>query len=102
MSIGTKLLPERPIFLRSLSIINATLAMYPLSSNIERKKNSTTITGRKLNTLPTPAKIPSIIREWTTGFNPYALRALSVNEETAPIPVSIKSANKEPNGPNVI
>ena len=29
---------------------------------MERKKNSTTIIGRKLNTLPTPAKIPSITR----------------------------------------
>ena len=28
MSIGTKLLPERPIFLRSLSITKATRAIY--------------------------------------------------------------------------
>ena len=33
---------------------NATLAMYPLSSMSDKKKNSVTIIGKKLNTLPTP------------------------------------------------
>ena len=63
ISIGTKLLPERPILRSSLSMTNAILAMYPLSSSIDRKKNNTTIIGRKLRTLPTPAKIPFIISE---------------------------------------
>ena len=60
ISIGTMLLPDRPIFLSSLSIKKATRAMYPLSSIKERKKNRVTITGRKLKTEPTPEKIPSI------------------------------------------
>lgn len=63
MSIGTILLPERPIFLSSLSMTKAILAIYPLSSRSDRKKNSVTIIGIKLSTLPTPLKIPSIIRE---------------------------------------
>lgn len=38
ISIGTMLLPDNPTFLKSLSITNATLAIYPLSSSRERKK----------------------------------------------------------------
>ena len=62
ISIGTMLRPERPILRRSLSMKNAMRAMYPLSSKSDRKKNITTTIGRKLNTLPTPSKIPSIMR----------------------------------------
>ena len=54
MSIGTMLRPESPILRRSLSMKNATLAMYPLSSMRDKKKNSVTIIGKKLKTLPTP------------------------------------------------
>ncbi|MPM96064.1 hypothetical protein SDC9_143220 [bioreactor metagenome] len=68
---GTILRPERPIFRRSLSMTKATLAIYPVSSKIERKKNNTTIMGKKLKTLPTPAKIPSITKLCTTVFMPY-------------------------------
>ena len=64
MSIETMLFPESPILRKSLSIKKATLAMYPLSSRIERKKNNVTTIGRKLRTLPTPPKIPSITRFW--------------------------------------
>ena len=53
ISIGTILLPESPIFLNSLSIKNATRAIYPESSIRDRKKNNVTITGKKLRTLPT-------------------------------------------------
>ena len=35
-------------------ILMGILAIYPLSSSIERKKNSVTMIGRKLSTLPTP------------------------------------------------
>ena len=63
ISIGTILLPDKPIFLRSLSITKATLAIYPVSSSSDRNKNSVTIIGKKLNTLPTPSKTPSIISE---------------------------------------
>ena len=62
ISIGTILRPDRPIFLKSLSMTNATLAIYPLSSIKDRKKNRVTMIGRKLKTLPTPAKTPSISR----------------------------------------
>ncbi len=62
ISIGTILRPERPIRRRSLSMKNATRAMYPESSIRDRKKNRTTTIGRKLRTVPTPLKIPSIIR----------------------------------------
>ena len=70
MSIGTKLRPERPSFLKGLSITKATRAIYPVSSRMERKKNRVTMIGRNDSTLPTPAKIPSITSEWTTGFIP--------------------------------
>ena len=70
ISIGTKLRPDNHIFLSGLSIINATLAMYPLSSNIDKKKNNTTIIGKKLSTLPTPEKAPSITNECTIGLSP--------------------------------
>ena len=69
-SKGTKLLPESPIFLKSLSIIKAILAIYPLSSKIDKKKNNTTIIGKKLRTLPTPPKIPSITSDFTVGLSP--------------------------------
>jgi hypothetical protein len=63
ISIGTKDRPESPIFLRSLSMTKATLAIYPVSSRIDRKKNRVTMMGRKDSTLPTPANTPLIIRE---------------------------------------
>ena len=62
ISRGTIDLPDSPILRRILSMKNAILAMYPLSSKSDRKKNITTTIGRKLNTLPTPSKIPSIMR----------------------------------------
>ena len=69
-SMGTKLLPESPIFRKGLSMTNATRAMYPVSSKMDKKKNNTTMVGRKLNTLPTPANTPSMTRECTTGLMP--------------------------------
>ena len=77
ISMGTKLRPDRPNLRSGLSIIKATRAMYPVSSSIERKKNSVTIIGKKLSTLPTPANMPSIIRLRTTSFMPYVTSALS-------------------------
>ena len=50
MSMGTKLLPERPRRRSGLSITNATRAMYPLSSRMERNKNSVTMTGKNPST----------------------------------------------------
>ncbi len=60
ISIGTMLRPESPIVRSRLSMKNATRAMYPLSSSRDRKKSRQTIIGRKLKTLPTPAKMPSL------------------------------------------
>ena len=40
----------------------ATRAMYPLSSSMDKKKNKTTMMGRKLSTLPTPANTPSMMQ----------------------------------------
>ena len=63
MSIGTMLRPERPIFLKKASQTKAILAIYPLSSSIDRKKKRTIIIGIKLSTLPTPPKMASTTRE---------------------------------------
>ena len=68
ISMGTMLRPESPSFLSSWSITNATLAIYPLSSMIDRKKNIVMMMGRKLRTLPTPSKIPSITRLWIASL----------------------------------
>ena len=68
ISMGTMLRPESPILRSVRSITKATRAMYPLSSSRERKRNSSTISGRKLSTLPTPSKIPSSTRLWITSF----------------------------------
>jgi hypothetical protein len=40
ISIGTNDLPESPVLHKSLSIIKAARAIYPLSSSKERKKKS--------------------------------------------------------------
>lgn len=70
MSMGTKLLPERPRRRSGLSITNATRAMYPLSSRMERNKNSVTMTGKNPSTLPTPPQMPSVTSELTIGSLP--------------------------------
>ena len=88
ISIGTMLLPERPILRSSLSIIKATLAMYPLSSMSDRKKKSVTIIGRKLSTLPTPVNIPSITRLLSALLTFAAVIAASVRAASLSIPSS--------------
>ena len=52
ISIGMKLLPDSPNFLNNLSIINATLAMYPESSSKDRKKKSSINCGTNVNIEP--------------------------------------------------
>ena len=101
ISIGTKLLPERPIFLSSLSITNAILAIYPLSSRIDKKKNNTTITGRNDRTLPTPANIPSITSECTTGLIPNAVSPASHTPVNQSIAMLSRSESPAPITPNV-
>ena len=70
ISIGTKLLPDNPIFLNGLSITNATLAIYPVSSSMDKKKKRVTTMGKNERTLPTPVNSPSTIRLLTTGLSP--------------------------------
>ena len=62
ISIGINDLPDKPTFLKILSIINAILDIYPKSSNKDKKKNKINICGTNPNIAPTPATIPSIIR----------------------------------------
>lgn len=66
--------PDRPILRSSLSITNATRAMYPLSSSKERKKNRVTMTGRKLRTLPTPLNTASITRECSVSLTFHTVK----------------------------
>ena len=70
---GMKDLPERPNFLKILSMINATRAMYPQSSRTERKKNTIAICGAK----PTGAAIPPMIPFTTRDTTQSAAPALS-------------------------
>ena len=85
---GTMLRPESPILRSSLSIKNATLAIYPLSSISDRKKNNVTMIGRNDSTEPTPANIPSITRLCNAEFTPAALSPLSTATVRASIPIS--------------
>ena len=96
ISIGTILLPDNPSLRSSLSMINATLAIYPLSSSIDKKKNNVTITGRKLSTLPTPLNMPSIINACNTELTFNAVSALSTTCVRAVIPISSISDNHAP------
>lgn len=96
ISMGTILLPERPILRRSLSMTKATLAIYPPSSRMERKKKRTIIMGMKLKTLPTPVKMPSTRRDFTAPFTPAAVRALSTSSVRASMPLARRSCRKAP------
>ena len=62
ISIGIKDFPESPNLRKILSMINATLAMYPQDSKNARKMNSTNICGTNPRTAPTPPTTPSAIR----------------------------------------
>ena len=61
--IGINAFPESPIFLISLSIINATLDIYPLSSKNDIPRKSANTIGKNTITPPTPATIPSTIND---------------------------------------
>ena len=99
--MGTNERPDRPILRRSLSMTKATRAMYPLSSRIDRKKNSVTMIGIKDNTVPTPAKMPSMTSDCTTGLMPYAVRPASVHFVSHPISSASRSESAAPTTPNV-
>ena len=74
INIGINALPERPNLRKIRSMINATRAMYPQSSRIARKKNSTIICGTKPSTAPTPATIPSRINPCNQSAQPTAFK----------------------------
>ena len=69
-TIGTNAFPFNPIVLMILSIKNATLDIYPLSSKIARKKYKNNINGTKTNTPPTPAINPSNTNEFNQSGVP--------------------------------
>ena len=96
INIGTILLPESPIFLRSLSITKAILAIYPLSSKSDKKKNRTTMIGIKLSTLPTPPNMPSITNECSTGFTSNAVSQPSTKDVKPSIAPSSSPCNHAP------
>lgn len=51
-----------------LSIKNAVLAIYPLSSKNDIPKNNTNINGKNGRAPPNPPIIPSTISEWNQGL----------------------------------
>ena len=59
--IGINAFPDNPNLLNILSIIKATLAIYPQLSRKAKKINNTSICGTNPRTAPTPATIPSKI-----------------------------------------
>ena len=65
--MGINALPETPKRRNTRSRINATRAIYPLSSRIEKKRNKTRICGRKESTENRPPKIPSQTRLTAQG-----------------------------------
>ena len=50
-----------------------------MSMRYDKKKNRVTIVGKKLRTLPTPLKIPSIISECKTSFTLALIKAVLVS-----------------------
>ena len=96
ISIGTKERPDSPIFRSSLSITKATRAIYPLSSSRDKKKNNSTIIGRKDNTLPTPAKTPSIINDCSHSLPPTFCSSFAVASVTKEIPLSSNCCSGAP------
>ena len=101
ISIGTMLRPERPIFRRSLSITNATRAIYPLSSSKERNRNNVTIVGRKLNTLPTPLQMPSSTSDCNTSLTSPCAIAIATRSVRSAISISKSPDSQAPMTLNV-
>ena len=60
-----------------------------------------TMIGKKLMTVPHPAKTPSITSEWTTGFTPAEVRAASQAAVTASTPRASQSARRWPTAEKV-
>ena len=80
---------------------NATRAMYPESSKSDRKKNSVTMVGRKLSTLPTPLNTPSMTSDCSTSFTCAVASPDATASVSAEMPASSISDNHAPTTLNV-
>ena len=93
--IGRNAFPESPAFPMMPSMTYATLDIYPLSSRIASARNRITILGIKVRIPPTPAMMPSVIREIIHPAQPTAFRIVSAstdrNESTTSNPPFRKS-----------
>ena len=65
---GRNARPDNPRQLIISSMTNATLDIYPLSSRIARARKRMKILGKNVRIPPTPAMIPSRIKEESMGF----------------------------------
>ena len=101
-SIGTKLRPESPKRRKILSMTKATRAMYPESSRMDSRRNSTTMMGKKEITLPTPVSTPSTTSDRTAWFVPKASRPAAAAAITASTACSSTPWRAAPTTPNVI
>ena len=77
IKIGMKDLPDKPNLRKSLSMINAILAIYPESSRIAKNKKINAICGTNPNTVPTPAIIPSLIKLINGAAQPIDFKNVS-------------------------
>ena len=92
LSIGMNALPGSPSAWSGLSMMNAALARYPVSSSNERTKKRIQIFGRNTRTEPTPEMTPS------PRIEPSIPGIVStVNAASQPTTVSIIVMNGAPN-----
>ena len=82
INIGINDFPDKPNFLKILSMIKATLAIYPQLSRNARNKNNTNICGTNPNTAPTPATIPSNINPFNQSAQCIASNPFSTTTGT--------------------
>ena len=98
--IGINALPETPKRRKIPSRINATRAIYPVSSKMESKHNNTIICGTKLKTPPRPPKTPSPIRDTAHTAAPAFSRPVVIQPNTVLVNKSIR-LNKITPGENI-
>ena len=80
---------------------NATLAMYPVSSRSDRKKNMTTMIGMNESTVPTPSKIPSMTSDLMTELTFHTSKACATTASSADIPLASRFCRNAPTTLNV-
>ena len=88
--IGINALPDTPNLRKILSKINATRAIYPLSSKMENSKNNTKIWGRKLSTENSPPSTPSAISPIAHSLAPAFSKPRTAKSPNADVPTSNK------------